>query len=61
MMAIDADTAAPLSVVEKKESTRRREAFFLEFTEKARRKYPSVILLLTGGFRTKPGILPYVA
>ena len=38
-----------------KESTRKREAFFLEFAEKAR-AHAKVPLALTGGFRTRAGI-----
>jgi 2,4-dienoyl-CoA reductase-like NADH-dependent reductase (Old Yellow Enzyme family) len=38
-----------------KDSTRQREAYFLEFAEKAR-KTVSVPLMLTGGFRTAAGM-----
>ncbi|BCS26389.1 NADH:flavin oxidoreductase/NADH oxidase family protein [Aspergillus puulaauensis] len=32
-----------------------REAFFLEFASAVRSRYPSVVLMLTGGFRTRAG------
>lgn len=32
-----------------------REAFFLEFATAVRSRYPSVVLMLTGGFRTRAG------
>lgn len=41
--------------VQQKESTRKREAFFLEFAEKARAQV-RVPLAVTGGFRTRAGI-----
>ena len=33
-----------------------REAFFLDFATEARKRFPNLILLLTGGFRTRKGI-----
>lgn len=33
-----------------------REAFFLDFATQARKRFPNLILLLTGGFRTRKGI-----
>ncbi|KAL3456208.1 hypothetical protein BJX64DRAFT_281536 [Aspergillus heterothallicus] len=38
------------------ESTASREAFFLDFATQARKRFPSLILLLTGGFRTREGV-----
>ncbi len=32
-----------------------REAFFLEFASAVRSRYPSVVLMLTGGFRSRAG------
>lgn len=41
-----------------KRSTRSgaREAFFLEFAKVVRRNFPSTILMLTGGFRSRAGM-----
>ncbi|MCB9592993.1 MAG: NADH:flavin oxidoreductase/NADH oxidase family protein [Sandaracinaceae bacterium] len=38
------------------ESSRRREAFFLDYVEKARARVPNTPLMLTGGFRTRVGM-----
>ncbi|KAG2411741.1 hypothetical protein HFD88_009297 [Aspergillus terreus] len=35
--------------------TAAREAFFLEFATAVRQRYPSLVLMLTGGFRTRAG------
>ncbi|KAJ5106725.1 hypothetical protein N7456_003400 [Penicillium angulare] len=40
----------------KSQSTESREAFFLDFAKEARKRFPELILLLTGGFRTRRGI-----
>lgn len=40
----------------KAESTRAREAFFLDFAHVIRDKFPSVPLMVTGGFRTRQGM-----
>lgn len=41
---------------EKKSSrTVAREAFFLEFATETRKRYPNLVLMLTGGFRTRGG------
>ncbi|KAF7595045.1 hypothetical protein BBP40_007448 [Aspergillus hancockii] len=32
-----------------------REAFFLEFATEARKRFPGLVLILTGGFRTRTG------
>ncbi|KAL2820280.1 hypothetical protein BJX63DRAFT_418412 [Aspergillus granulosus] len=37
-------------------STESREAFFLDFATRTRKRFPNIILLLTGGFRTREGI-----
>ena len=39
-----------------KESTLRRESFFLEFAQTIRKEFPSVVLMVTGGFRTRLGM-----
>ncbi|KAJ5155293.1 Aldolase-type TIM barrel [Penicillium capsulatum] len=43
-------TAAP-----KSERTAAREAFFLEFAQEVRQRYPGLVLMLTGGFRSRTG------
>ncbi|CAD6193476.1 unnamed protein product [Caenorhabditis auriculariae] len=43
-----------------KESTRRREAYFLEFSEKIRPMLKSSVLYVTGGFRTVKGMVDAV-
>ncbi|KAJ9326978.1 hypothetical protein DTO027B5_5576 [Paecilomyces variotii] len=35
--------------------TAAREAFFLDFAREARKRYPDVVLMLTGGFRSRQG------
>ncbi|MBO0842375.1 MAG: NADH:flavin oxidoreductase/NADH oxidase family protein [Nocardioides sp.] len=40
-----------------KESTRRREAYFLAYAEKVRAARPELPLMLTGGFRTAEGMV----
>ncbi|RAK91719.1 FMN-linked oxidoreductase [Aspergillus costaricaensis CBS 115574] len=40
----------------KSQSTESREAFFLDFARHTRKQFPDLILLLTGGFRTRKGI-----
>ncbi|ESZ96170.1 hypothetical protein SBOR_3445 [Sclerotinia borealis F-4128] len=37
-------------------STSSRESFFLEFAKNVREQFPSVILMVTGGFRTRIGM-----
>tara|TARA_R110000787_G_scaffold130525_3_gene242483 strand:- start:6724 stop:7962 length:1239 start_codon:yes stop_codon:yes gene_type:complete len=39
-----------------KASTRKREAYFLEFAEKVRGRIPNTPLMVTGGFRTHAGM-----
>ncbi|KFA78831.1 hypothetical protein S40288_05484 [Stachybotrys chartarum IBT 40288] len=41
---------------QKSDRTLRREAFFLEFAEAIRSDLPNVLLMVTGGFRTREGI-----
>lgn len=43
--------AAPV----KSERTAAREAFFIEFAKTVRERHPELILMLTGGFRTRAG------
>jgi 2,4-dienoyl-CoA reductase-like NADH-dependent reductase (Old Yellow Enzyme family) len=38
---------------EKKASTLQREAFFLDFAKIIRERFPNLILMVTGGFRTR--------
>jgi 2,4-dienoyl-CoA reductase-like NADH-dependent reductase (Old Yellow Enzyme family) len=38
---------------EKKASTIQREAFFLDFAKIIRERFPNLILMVTGGFRTR--------
>lgn len=40
----------------KSQHTESREAFFLDFAREARKRFPSLVLMLTGGFRTRNGI-----
>jgi 2,4-dienoyl-CoA reductase-like NADH-dependent reductase (Old Yellow Enzyme family) len=40
---------------QKSARTAAREAFFLEFATEARKRFPSLVLMLTGGFRTRTG------
>ncbi|KHJ82354.1 oxidoreductase, FAD/FMN-binding protein, partial [Oesophagostomum dentatum] len=40
-----------------RESTRKREAFFLEFAEKIRPVFEKTVVYLTGGFRTAPAMV----
>lgn len=44
-----------------KESTRRREAYFLEYAERVRAELPDLPLMLTGGFRSADGMVDAVA
>ncbi|OGM40788.1 hypothetical protein ABOM_011147 [Aspergillus bombycis] len=45
------------NTVQEKKSSRSvaREAFFLEFATETRKRYPNLVLMLTGGFRTRGG------
>lgn len=44
-----------------KESTRRREAYFLSYAERVRAELPALPLMLTGGFRTLEGMADAVS
>ncbi|MEB3371563.1 oxidoreductase [Saccharopolyspora mangrovi] len=44
-----------------KESTRRREAYFLAYAERVRAELPELPLMLTGGFRTVEGMVDAIA
>jgi 2,4-dienoyl-CoA reductase-like NADH-dependent reductase (Old Yellow Enzyme family) len=46
---------------EKSERTKAREAFFLEFAKTIRHRFPSLPLMVTGGFRTRLGMEAAVA
>jgi 2,4-dienoyl-CoA reductase-like NADH-dependent reductase (Old Yellow Enzyme family) len=35
--------------------TAAREAFFLDFAKETRRRFPNLVLMLTGGFRSRAG------
>ncbi|KAJ5143190.1 Aldolase-type TIM barrel [Penicillium bovifimosum] len=50
MMGYAKADAAPVSA-----RTAAREAFFLEFAKEVRTRHPGLILMLTGGFRTRAG------
>lgn len=39
-----------------KQSTLDRESFFLQFSQTVREKFPKVVLMVTGGFRTRQGM-----
>ena len=41
------------ALTERRESTRRREAYFLDFAHAARRAVPGLPIILTGGFRSR--------
>lgn len=41
---------------QKSERTAKREAFFLDFALSVRTKHPDLVLMLTGGFRTRSGM-----
>lgn len=44
-------TSAPV----RSERTAAREAFFLEFAKEVRQRHPGLVLMLTGGFRSRAG------
>ncbi|ORY19431.1 NADH:flavin oxidoreductase/NADH oxidase-like protein [Clohesyomyces aquaticus] len=37
--------------------TSKREAFFLDYAQSVRARYPNIILMVTGGFRTRTGMI----
>ncbi|PIO54291.1 hypothetical protein TELCIR_24349, partial [Teladorsagia circumcincta] len=45
----------------RRESTRKREAFFAEFAEQIRPVFEDTVVYLTGGFRTAPAMVKAVA
>lgn len=50
MMGID------VSSEKQSESTKTREAFFLQFASRIRQEFPDTPLMVTGGFRTRKGM-----
>lgn len=40
---------------QKSARTAAREAFFLDFAKETRKRYPTLVLMLTGGFRSRAG------
>lgn len=42
-------------ILVKSERTAAREAFFLEFAKEVRQRHPELVLMLTGGFRSRAG------
>jgi 2,4-dienoyl-CoA reductase-like NADH-dependent reductase (Old Yellow Enzyme family) len=54
MMQEPSEAAQPPEDVKK--STLQRESFFLQFAQTIREKFPKVILMVTGGFRTRQGM-----
>ncbi|KAL5325794.1 hypothetical protein ACEPPN_006927 [Leptodophora sp. 'Broadleaf-Isolate-01'] len=57
-MAQEPDVAAESTTNEPKpkQSTLIREAFFLQFSQEVRARFPKVVLMVTGGFRTRLGM-----
>ncbi|EAW06326.1 NADH:flavin oxidoreductase/NADH oxidase family protein [Aspergillus clavatus NRRL 1] len=47
--------AAAAAAPQKSQRTLAREAFFLEFARETRKRFPTLVLMLTGGFRTRAG------
>lgn len=47
------EKSAPVAV---KKSTAERESFFLSFAQAVRAKFPKVVLIVSGGFRTRIGM-----
>jgi len=41
--------------IEKSERTLAREAFFIDFARETRKRFPNLVLMLTGGFRSRTG------
>ncbi|WPH03986.1 Hypothetical protein R9X50_00686900 [Acrodontium crateriforme] len=57
MMKSDVDEDEPRGGEAKRtERTAKREAFFLEYAHEVRRKFPSLPLMVTGGFRSRRGM-----
>ena len=49
-------SAIPNHKTDVKQSTVQRESFFLQFAQTIRENFPKVILMVTGGFRTRQGM-----
>ncbi|KAJ6014963.1 hypothetical protein N7540_009554 [Penicillium herquei] len=49
------ENSSPVNQEPKSERTAAREAFFLEFAKEVRMRYPGLVLMLTGGFRSRVG------
>lgn len=56
MMTTTDDQAAAAAAGPVSESTKKREAFFIEFANAIREHVPNVPLMVTGGFRTRAGM-----
>lgn len=56
MVGPSAQAAAPESAPEQSSRTAAREAFFLDFAHEIRKHFPKVVLMVTGGFRTRAGM-----
>jgi 2,4-dienoyl-CoA reductase-like NADH-dependent reductase (Old Yellow Enzyme family) len=56
MMGDSEDEKQYVLEVKPKESTMKREAFFLEFARTVRSSFPNLPLMVTGGFRTRTGM-----
>ncbi|KAH8820114.1 NADH:flavin oxidoreductase/NADH oxidase-like protein [Xylogone sp. PMI_703] len=52
----ESPTMLATAQTEKKESTKRREAFFLDFAQQVRQRFPTLPLMVTGGFRSRSGM-----
>jgi hypothetical protein len=47
-------------LLEKTERELAREAFFLDFAKETTEKFPNLVLMLVGGFRSRTGAEPMV-
>ena len=56
MMAELASAANPTAKVNAEQKTSQRESFFLEFSKAVRESFPDLLLMVTGGFRTRTGM-----
>jgi 2,4-dienoyl-CoA reductase-like NADH-dependent reductase (Old Yellow Enzyme family) len=52
----DESSATNYPAQEVKQSTLQREAFFLSFAQTVRANFPKVVLIVSGGFRTRTGM-----
>ncbi|KAJ5287016.1 hypothetical protein N7478_002702 [Penicillium angulare] len=55
MMGYSTSTSNSNTAPTKSERTAAREAFFLEFAKEVRARFPGLVLMLTGGFRSRVG------